>query len=257
MMQNGVPMNGTVRDRGGAFDRAVDILETLADGRARSLTELGRELGLPKSTVHRLLASLEARALVERRPDGIALGPFARRLGRAALGRDPLLAAARGPVAELARELGETVFLVVERGGSLRVAHAELGTGLVRAAPEVGAEVPVHATGAGRLYLAFGAGRVSFPSVLEAYTGATPSSRDALQSRVERARTRGFDENVDEWIEGLSVLSVPIAGEQGLTGVLSVACESRRFRALGGRALAPRLFRTATTIRKQLGDETP
>lgn len=68
-----------------AVDRALAIVETLeANPGAMSLADLSRATGLYKSTLLRLLASLERSTLVVREASQkYALGPFAFRLGRA------------------------------------------------------------------------------------------------------------------------------------------------------------------------------
>jgi len=73
------------KDGAAAVDRALAIVAALeANPAAMSLAELARRTGMYKSTLLRLLASLERSTLVVRRPDQLyALGPFAFRLGRA------------------------------------------------------------------------------------------------------------------------------------------------------------------------------
>jgi DNA-binding IclR family transcriptional regulator len=75
----------TKKDGAAAVDRALAIVATLeANAAAMTLAELARQTGMYKSTLLRLLASLERATLVVRRSDQkYALGPFAFRLGRA------------------------------------------------------------------------------------------------------------------------------------------------------------------------------
>src|SRR5690606_42944 len=74
-------------NRGGvaAVDRALHIAATLADHEhALTLAELARATGYYKSTLLRLIASLERNGLVCRRADQrYSLGPLAFRLGKA------------------------------------------------------------------------------------------------------------------------------------------------------------------------------
>ena len=75
----------TRKEGAAAVDRALAIVAALeADPTAMSLAELARRTGMYKSTLLRLLASLERSTLVVRGPDQLySLGPFAFRLGRA------------------------------------------------------------------------------------------------------------------------------------------------------------------------------
>jgi len=77
---------GAARQEGvAAVERAFAIVEALeAQARPMALAELARDTKMYKSTLLRLLASLERRKLAVRRPDGkYALGQLAFRLGRA------------------------------------------------------------------------------------------------------------------------------------------------------------------------------
>ena len=90
-----------------AVDRALMLLETLAEGDGLTLSELGRRLGLAPSTVHRLLAALAARRLAEADPATQlwGVGPGAFRLGAAFLRRGGLAERARPVLARLALSL--------------------------------------------------------------------------------------------------------------------------------------------------------
>ena len=68
-----------------AVDRSLEILKAVARfGGPISLAEIARETGFYKSTILRLLISLERAALVLRKANGkYALGPYAKELGRA------------------------------------------------------------------------------------------------------------------------------------------------------------------------------
>lgn len=238
----------------GPLDRAIELLFLLADESPMPLAALARRANLPKSTVHRLAGQLEAHALVERSDGGYLLGPACLRLARGRVASDSLVAAAESTVVELSRSLGETLFLVAARHGELVVLHKHEGSGLLRASPDLGSKVPVHATAAGRLYLAFAEDQVGKPrGRLAGFTERTPTDRDELERRVEFARERGFDANVGEWIEGLAVLGAAIRTSDGtMHGVLTLALTEHRFQSLGETNLAARLMTAATAIAARL-----
>jgi len=146
-------------------EKAVDVLFHLhSESGARGVTEISRALGVPKSSTHRLLSALSRRALLEKDDRGRyrpGVGLVA--LGLGALDREPVVAAARAVLEAEAHALEETVFLVTARAGRIIVLDKAEGSGFLRAAPRVGAAVPVHATAVGKLYLAFGAGAIATP----------------------------------------------------------------------------------------------
>jgi DNA-binding IclR family transcriptional regulator len=79
----------------------------------------------------------------------------------------------------------------------------------------------------------------------------------ALAEREELAR-RGYAVNRDAWIDGLSVLGVPIwqrsqPGGTRLAAVLALAAASTRFEAIGEARIATRLVTAAATVGERLG----
>jgi len=231
-------------------EKALDVLFHLHDaGTALGLSEIGRALDLPKSSCHRLLASLVNREVVERdelghyRP-GLALLS----LGIGAQGREPVVAAARPILETEVAELGETVFIVGRRRGRLRVLDKLEGTGFLRAAPGIGDVIPSDVTAVGKLYRAFGD---HAEGSSEAVAAHDPIEEDEV-------RRHGYALNRDAWIDGLSVLAVPIWQQEGessrrLVATLALAAATPRFDALGREAITSRLLSASGRIAGRLG----
>lgn len=132
---------------------ALDALFVLSERpHALRLADLARELGMPRSSAHRILAPLVRRGLAEQDSDGRYRAGFALiALGLNVASREPLATAAQPVLESAAAELGETFFLVVARAGKLVVLEKAEGNGFLRAAPRLGAGVPVHVTAVGKL----------------------------------------------------------------------------------------------------------
>jgi len=238
-------------------DRAIDVLFHIhAQERACGVSELGRALGMPRSSVHRLLATLARRGLLDRVEGGRyqpGLGLVA--LGLGVLDREPVAVAARPVLDEQAARFGETVFLTVLHQGSIRVLDKAEGSGFLRAAPQVGSPVPVHATAVGKLWLAFAPQAVALASELRAFTPSTLLGGPALQAEVALTRRRGFAESHGEWIEGLSVVAAPIfASSRGrqLEGALALAAPTARLQALRPEQVGRSLQAAARRVAERL-----
>jgi len=215
-----------------SVEKAVDVLFHLhAAPLPVGVTQLGRALGLPKSSAHRLLASLVNRGLVQRgERGGYEPGVGLVALGLGAQDRDPLVVAARALLESEAAAAGETVFLVAARARRLVVLDKAEGTGFLRASPRVGSEIPVHATAVGKLFLAFG-DEVSAAEPFERFTEHTPADAAQLACAVERARREGNATSHEEWIPGLSVLAAPISVRGRLRGALALGAPTPRLDA--------------------------
>ncbi len=232
-------------------EKAVDVLFHLhGESGPRGVTAIGRALGLPKSSAHRLLTALGRRGLVERDERGRyrpGIGLVA--LGLGALESEPIVVAARPVIEEAAYSLGETFFLVAARAGRLVVLDKAEGTGFLRAAPRVGGSVPIHATAVGKLFLAFGAGVIAAPvAPFERFSDRTRTAAGELDAEVERTRSRGFAVNREEWIPGLSVLAAPVCRRERLLAAVAVAAPAQRFSALGLEEIAQRTLAAAERI---------
>ncbi len=246
---------GSADETPGAIDKALDVLFAL-HGRddACGVTELALHLALPKSTTHRLLTVLARRFLVERDVHGrYRLGFGLVALGLGALEQEPLVHAAREPLAVEAARLGETVFLVAARGGVLRVLEKAEGTGMLRASPRVGSTVPVHSTAVGKVYLAWEPTALrGLTEPLERFTSRTVPSLAALSRALPAIRERGFAVSDEEWTEGLAVVAAPVHGAAGLLGTIAIGTATPRLRALGAEALGKRAAAVARAVEARL-----
>jgi DNA-binding IclR family transcriptional regulator len=245
-----VPLNETTS----TVEKSIDLLFHLhGAGEPLGVSALGRALGIPKSTAHRLLGPLLRRGLVERDLSGRYRPGFGLvALGLGVLRADPLVAAARPVLEAEAQALGETVFLTAARAGQIAVLEKAEGRGFLRAAPQVGSSVPVHATAVGKLQLAFGPEEIAPTTSFEEFTPATAATPEALAREVELARRRGYAENRDEWIPGLAVVAAPVLVAGRLAAAVSIAVPTARLAELDPEDLASRAVAAAGRVAARL-----
>jgi IclR family transcriptional regulator, acetate operon repressor len=216
-----------------SVDRAVSLLQLLAvrgESRGSDLAEL---LGIHKSTVSRLLGTMEARGLVERSPRGgyqLAYGVL--RLATAASRSLDLTVAGRPVCERLAARVGETVNLAVRDGGDVVSVDQVLGAAAVSSVNWVGHRSPLHCTSAGKVFLA------AMPAAeLDRYL-ATPPARftdrtmvdpERLRIELDLVRRRGYSTTVEEQEVGLNAVSAPVRSADGPV-VAAVAVSGPSFR---------------------------
>lgn len=235
-------------------EKALDILFHLhATATPQGVSAIGRSLGLPKSSAHRLLAALGRRGLVEQTESGrYRPGSALIALGLGVLEREPVVEAARRVLEAEARSLGETCFLVAARSGELIVLDKCEGSGFLRASPQVGARVPVHATAVGKLYLALAPEQVTASVDPEAFTPETLVDSARIAAAVTETRQRGWAANHEEWIRGLSVLAAPIRVADRMIASVAIAVPSARASELGEAHLVECVLRAAAEIEARL-----
>ncbi len=204
------------------------ILDLLAAHGPLGLAELARELGIAKSTVHRICSILVERAWAVRDREGrYGLGIRALRLG-ARSSELPIVTAFRTVAAEFLAKHDETIALAVVDGDeSLFLALAETSHP-VRLVTHVGTKTPAFASASGRVVLA------SWPRerVERLFSGrplVTPAGRRLngvaeLGKILDQVRAQGFAENWDETAVGLYAASVPVVNAAGETLAALTTC---------------------------------
>jgi len=173
-------------------DKALAILAAFTEARPElGTTELAGELGIHKSTVSRLLATLESRGLVRRAGDRFLPGPELARLGSLAARGLALLPTAREPLVRLADETGETVNLAIREGDRVLNVHQVETAHFVGVKDWTGRTTPLDTTANGKVLLAFGDG-------------------DGLSAELERIRGCGYATAVEELEPGLNSAAAPV-----------------------------------------------
>jgi len=239
-----------------AVDRALQLLQAYTSPEQElGVTELAATLGVHKSTVSRLAATLAARGFLER-PAGseaFRLGPELARLGLLALGRRDLVEFARRSMDRLAAETGETVNLGVLHGDqAVNVAQVD-GRHIVGVGNWAGRRTPLHCTANGKVLLAF-SDSPELPAALEPFTERTIVDPSSLSRELDRIRQRGYATNVGELEAGLNAVAVPVRDATGVcAGALSVSGPAYRLSASGLAQVAEACRRAAAEIERRLG----
>lgn len=244
-------------------DRALALMEQLADRpQGASLGSLADAVKVPKSAVHRLLASLTLRGYVLQDPVSqdyrlsLKLGTLGFRLLDA--GAIPDLA--QEVLDRLAGESGEYCRLAVADGDGLYwTARAQGATQGLRYEPPMGRDVLLHATASGKAWLATLSEEDALRIVLRrGFTGRpgmgarAPRTIDELRRHLRDTRRRGFALAVDEAEPGIVAVAVAFGTSPGsgasCAGTISVAGPAIRFNAKRAERLAPRVRAAAIEL---------
>lgn len=199
--------------------RAFTLLRALALGPV-GVTELAERVELPKSTVARLLAALEAENAVEQieAGGGYRLGPGLIDLaGGAQPGRN-LIASARPHLLELAETINEVAGLSILDDGQVLYLDQTEPSASVRVRDWSGEYAPLHAVPSGLVMLAhMGADEIEgyLTGPLRQCTELTMTDPDDLRERLEHIRHLGYDWGYQEFDEDLNSVAAPIIGPDG------------------------------------------
>jgi DNA-binding IclR family transcriptional regulator len=224
--------------RGSAGVSAVlDVLDALDRRGPATLSELARETGVAKSTLHRVCSKMGERGWIARdlRSGQIGLGPRIAWLARAT------------PESALAGAFHTVAAWLVERHNEATCLTVR--DGLVAA---VGHRLPAFACASGRVMLA----DLSDDEVAALYAGhdlETPTGRrldglEELLAILHETRRRGWGENLDETALGLHCIAAPLGPRGRVSAAITMCIPSGRMSPARKREMLPDLLAAAREL---------
>lgn len=241
--------------------RAVRILNVFTGQRSEiGLSEISREAGLHKSTVHRLLASLERAGFVEQSSENgkYRLGLKLFELGSLVMHRINLREEARPHLQALARKTKETVHLAALADGEIIYFEKIEGQSNLTIPSAIGRKIPAHCTGLGKVLLAHlpeeELEAIVRQKGLKRFTANTITSLGEFKKHLEGVRTKGYAIDNEECELGLKCVAAPVRNHTGsVVAAISIAGPSGRLRSAAIPRLSKLVMETAARISRQLG----
>src|SRR5690625_2772858 len=157
MGQNGGVLMGDSKVTVRSVERALDILLCFADESSLSMSEIAQRVALHKSTVHRLLASLETKGFVIRDPvtDHYRLGFRVWELSANLNQADDPASVLLPEMERLRDHIGETISLYIRHGHErIRIQAVQSNHPIRRVAP-IGVSLPLSVGASSKVLLAF------------------------------------------------------------------------------------------------------
>ena len=215
-----------------AVDRALDILLCFAKAEGGlSLSDISREVGLHKSTVHRLLTSLQKKGFVRRHTDSdkYLLGWSVLELLSNLYQSNELASVVLPEMTHLRDATGETVSLYIRSGKErLRIQSVE-SNAPVRNVATIGKTYPLYIGASGKVLLAYASSEF-VEEVLADSTLPPDFDRENLRSQLEQVRNDGYAVSIQERDDGASAIAAPIFGRNHeFVAALSVSGPVTRF----------------------------
>lgn len=195
---------------------ALRVLQRLSEPGEIGVSELSRDLGLPKSSVQRMLVTLkEAGWATDVR------GPSTRwsltqkmfRLGQRHHAGNGLRATALPVMEHLRDQTRETVHLVVQRDDTVVVIECLDSPQPVRAHVNPGDVLPLHASTNGRALLSTQSDEVLQKLIakgLTAHTSMTITDPALFEDVIRQTRARGFASGIGQFRDGVHAVAAPI-----------------------------------------------
>lgn len=230
--RNSSPQKSTPANGIQVIARAAEILRVLKhDNSGLSLGRIAERVGLPRSTVQRIVNALvsEGFVMTTAAEGGLRLGPEIQSL--AAAGRIDVAELIRPMLAELARETGETVDLAVFRTDHMVFVDQAVGTQRLRTVSAVGETFPMITTANGKAVLALLDDELAASLTARALKAddAPQKTLSEIIAQIEDVRETGVAWDFDEHTDGISAVGMAFTEPSGMVYALSIPVPSHRF----------------------------
>jgi IclR family acetate operon transcriptional repressor len=247
-----------------ALDRGLNLLRELAQVGNITLTNLAMRTGMPPSSTHRLLFTLQKHGFVEfdETTQEWQVGIEAFRIGNTYLARTNLVEAARKTLRGLMEDTGETANLgIADKGDVVFIDQIETHNP-IRAFFRPGTRSHIHASGIGKSLLADMPHR-EVEKILKLkgqpeFTSKTLTSTKELFTNLEETRKRGWSIDDEERYSGMRCVASNIYNTFGETVAgISVSGPTVRFPDEVIARLGPIVKRAAAEVTNAIGGKVP
>ena len=235
-------------------------MEALAPETDRGLTlaDLSSRVALPKSTVHRYLATLLELGLAQRSDtDRFRLGTKVIELAGAYLANSDLRKESQSVLDALSEQTNETVHLAVRSGAEVVYIAKVESKHALRMYSYIGARLPMYSTALGKSMLAFGPDdwlQETLAGGLEPRTPHTIVTASALQADLAAIRARGFSfDNEENEIDVRCVGAAVFDFTQSVIAAISLSGPTDRMGQKRSAELGPVVRQAAQHISQRMG----
>lgn len=201
-----------------SIERAFSVLRSLTSGPA-GVTEISDRIGLPKSTVSRLLSTLEELGAVEQVTAGgdYRIGVAMLELAAAARPGRSIVSLARPHMAELMRLTGEAAGVSIPDGTDMLYLDQITPDSELQVRDWTGHRIPFHAVPSGQVVLAVDSDllRTVSAAPMHRFTPRTLTAAGPLRERIEGVRQQGYAWAFEEFAEGMNSVAAAVVTDDG------------------------------------------
>ncbi len=247
-----------------ALDRGLTLLKSLTREGGVTLTDIALKVGMPPSTAHRILVTLQKHGFVEfdNSTQEWAIGIESFRVGSSYLERTNLVEMAQKVMRELMEETGETANLAIGSDGHVVFVSQVETHNPIRAFFRPGTRGHMHASGIGKALLAdlthLQVEKILQKTGLPEFTPKTLTSPDELFFDLKKTSRRRWSFDDEERYMGMRCVAASIYNSRGeaIAGV-SISGPTVRLPDEDVDELGPRVRRAADQITHMIGGKIP
>lgn len=239
---------------------AIRLIKVFSDDEYEiGISDLGKRLKLPKSTVHRLASTLIDGGMLEQSEENgkYRLGLVVFELGSLVRRKMDFSSEAKPFLMALREKTGETVHLAILDQSSIVYINSLESKQAIRMTLEVGMRKPAHSTAAGKVMLAFQPADALARVIADGLNGHTPNTivdPEMFRQELAQIRTRGYAIADEENELGVRSLAAPVRDHFGnVIAATSIAGPAQRLTKKVLASFAPDVVSAADAISARLG----
>jgi DNA-binding IclR family transcriptional regulator len=248
-----------------ALERGISVLRCFSqDQPVLGYADIARITGIPRPTVNRLVATLQATGMLKPAPtaDRFTLGPAVLTLARVFLVCLDVRAVARPRMQAMAEAVGASVYLAVRDGMEMVLIEAcRPGSSILSPRFDVGSRAPLPNSALGRAYLSAldERRRTQLVDSLRLLRGPEwDLVGPAMERAIDEAQRLGYCLSLGEFHHEINSVSVPLIGPDG--EIMALNCGGAAYVFTEERLrqeFAPRLRGIAQDIARDIGGYVP
>jgi len=244
----------------GSIVKVFKLIEILVTEREFEVRELCKLCELPKTTVHRMLLTLQDLGYVSQSPKKRLYKATTKffELGQSVMQNSGLIDIAHPHMAELSILAGESVNLGILNGIDAVCIDKVEGQSPLKVDQPIGSRYPAYFSGYGKACLAFlpEEERASLLDSIDIVpvTDKSLKTVDAIEKDLEQIRTKGYALDDEEGLIGIRCIAAPIFDHsKKVVAAISIAAPSQRFVKKKIPSMAKLVMKTADKISQELG----
>ncbi|WP_166459309.1 IclR family transcriptional regulator [Amycolatopsis pithecellobii] len=239
-----------------SVDNALSILLLFKSRNVLRVADVAAQLGVARSTAHRLLVSLTQRGFAVQEPVTRAYtpGPELTEIGLAVVDMLDIRGRARPYLSALAEEMRETISLVTLEGTNVRFLDSLESPQILRVGSRTGQLLPAHCVSGGKVLLST-LSRDAFDALypdekLPTLTSRSIGTKTALLKALDVIRERGYATNQEESEPDVTAVAVTF-GPANSPAAITVAAPTSRVESVEAQGAAVQRIIEATRNRKE------
>lgn len=238
--------------------RSFDVLNLLVQHKeGLRLTEIKDALKLPVSSVHNMLQTMVSAEVATVSEDlRYSVGPRTVSLALRTLGSLDMRTISRRHLQDLAKTIGDDVYLALRVGRRVVYADRCLGTQRISLDIRLGEPLFMHSTATGKLYAANDArlAAQTLAQPLRKLTTSTITDPKELEREFARIRAQGYAKSTEESVDGIVGYAVPVHDAEGqIAAAIHASVLGKRATRAHERKLLEAARGCAEMIERQLG----